>query len=101
MLWKECHVMDERLRFVAPPARGREDGAPVRRVRDLAQDGLQDLRALQGLRRCGVYRSQPAPLSPGQSTAAAAGSGDCTVQAVISRLGGAEDPREVIADDHR
>ena len=34
-----------------PPARGREDGAAVRRVRDLPQDRLQNLRPLQGLRR--------------------------------------------------
>ena len=33
-----------------PPARGRKDGAAVRRVRDLAQDRLQDLRSLQRLR---------------------------------------------------
>src|SRR6185295_17774162 len=55
-----------------PPARGREDGAPLRRIWDLAQDRLQDLRSLQGRRRRGVHGSKPAALPPGESTAAAA-----------------------------
>ncbi len=42
MPWKECHVMDERLRFVARLLEGEKDGAAVRRVRDLSQDRLQD-----------------------------------------------------------
>src|SRR5918992_2351710 len=54
-----------------PPARGREDGALVRRVWDLSEDGLQDLRALQGLRCGGLHRPQPAALSPGEPAAAA------------------------------
>jgi len=32
MPWKECHVMDERLRFVARLARGRKDDAVVQRI---------------------------------------------------------------------
>ena len=36
MPWKECHVMDERLRFVARLLKG-EDRAAVRPVRDLAE----------------------------------------------------------------
>src|SRR5205807_70062 len=80
-----------------PPARGREDGAAVRRVRHLTQDGLQDLRPVQRLRRAGVYGSQPTAVSPSESTAAAAGSGDCAVEAGISRLGSAEDPRKAAA----
>ena len=51
MPWKECHVDGRAAPVCRPPARGREDGAAVRGVRDLAQDRLQDLRALQGLRR--------------------------------------------------
>ena len=70
-----------------PPARGREDGAAVRRVRDLAQDGLQDLRSLQRLRRRRVQRSQPAPLSASESTAAAAGSDDCPVETGVPGVG--------------
>src|SRR5258707_5499189 len=77
-----------------PPARGREDGAVVRRVRDLTEDWLQDLRPLQRLRGPSLHGSQSAALSPGQSTAAAAGSGDCAVEARIPRVGGAEDPRK-------
>jgi hypothetical protein len=30
MPWKECHVMDERLRFVARLLEGEKDGASVR-----------------------------------------------------------------------
>ena len=56
-----------------PPARGREDGAPLRRVRDFAQDGLQDLRPLQGLRRSGLQRSQPPCAPAGESVARALG----------------------------
>src|SRR6185436_10224912 len=55
-----------------PPARGREDGAPLRRVRDLAEDGLQDFRSVQGLRRAGLHGPEPAAVPAGQSTAAAA-----------------------------
>ena len=40
MPWKECSVMDERLQFVA---RRRADGGTVQGVRNLSQDGLQDL----------------------------------------------------------
>jgi hypothetical protein len=39
--------MDERVKFVA---RGRAHGGSVPRVRDLAQDWLQDLRSLSGMR---------------------------------------------------
>ena len=42
MPWKECHIMDERLRFVARLLEGREDGAALRRVWDFAEDRLQD-----------------------------------------------------------
>ena len=41
MPWQECHVMDERLRFVARLLEGEKDGAAVRRVRDFAEDRLQ------------------------------------------------------------
>ena len=46
MTWKECSVIDERLRFVA----GLLDGkamTDVCRAFGIAQDWLQDLRALQ------------------------------------------------------
>src|SRR5918998_204236 len=54
-----------------PPARGREDGAAVRRVRDFAQDRLQDLRPLQGLRGAGIQRSELPSAPAGESVAGA------------------------------
>ena len=80
-----------------PPARGREDGAAVRRVRDLPEDGLQDLRPLQGLRGPGVQRPQPAAASAGESVAGADRGHDRAPEARVSGLGRAEDPREAAA----
>ena len=100
MPWKECHVMDERLRFVARRLEGEKMAALVRRVRDLAQDRLQDFRPVQGLRAEGVHGSQPTAVSPGQSVAAADRGHDRAAEAGVSRLGRAEDPREAApADD--
>ena len=58
MPWKECHVMDERLRFVARLLDGEKMAALCAEFGILAQDRLQDLRALQGLRRRRAHRSQ-------------------------------------------
>ena len=55
MPWKECHVVDERLRFVARLLDGEKMAAALRGVRDLAQDRLQDLRALQRHRRARAH----------------------------------------------
>ena len=78
-----------------PPARGREDGAAVRRVRDLAQDRLQDLRPVQGLRRRGVHRSQPAArIARRIGCRPPIEAIDRPTEARVSRLGRAEDPRE-------
>jgi hypothetical protein len=41
MPWKECHVMDERLRFVARLLEG-EKMAPLCAGRDLAENRVQD-----------------------------------------------------------
>ena len=43
-----------------PPARGRNDGGAVRGVRDLPEDGLQDLPAVPADRGAGPHRPQPA-----------------------------------------
>ena len=75
MPWKECHVVDERLRFIARLRDGEKMAAPLRRVRDLAEDRLQDLRALRGLWAGGADRSEPAAVSAGQSAAAAGRAG--------------------------
>src|SRR3989449_8389736 len=91
MPWKECQVMDERLRFVGPPARRREDGASVRRVRHFAEDRVQDLRAVQRLRDRSVHRSQSAAVSAGESAVGTDRGDDRPVEAGVSGLGGAED----------
>jgi hypothetical protein len=50
MPWKECHVMDERLRFVARLLEG-EKMAPLCAEFGISRkNGLQDLRPVQGLR---------------------------------------------------
>ena len=46
MPWKECHVVDERLRFIARLLDGEKMAPPLRRVRDLAEDRLQDYEPL-------------------------------------------------------
>ena len=71
MPWKECHPMDERLRFVARLLEGEKIGALVRRVRDLLKNRLQDLRPVQRLRGHRLYGPQPAAASPGESAAGA------------------------------
>ena len=86
--------MDERLRFVARLARRREDGGAVPRVRYLAQDRLQDLPALQGLRPRWPDRSQPPALPARQPAAVPDREADRPAQARAAELGRAEDPRE-------
>ena len=72
MPWKECHVMDERLRFVARLLEG-EKMAPL-----CAEFGISrktGYKIFDRYKDCGVaglHRSQPAAVSPGQSAAAAA-----------------------------
>ena len=92
MPWKECHVVDERLRFVARLLDGEKMARALRGVRDLAEDRLQDLRPLQGLRRRGADGSQPAAVSPRQSAADGGREDDRPAQAGVSELGRAEDP---------
>ena len=77
-----------------PPAGRREDDGALRRVRDLAEDGLQDLRPLQGLRRPRAHRPQPTTLSARQPAPAGPGNADCPAEEGLPRLGRAQDPRE-------
>ena len=67
MPWKECHVVDERLRFIARLLDGETDGGGVRGFRNFPQDRLQDLPAVQGCRRARAHRPQPTAVSPRQS----------------------------------
>ena len=72
MPWKECHVMDERLRFVARLLEG-EKMAPLCAEFEISRKNrLQDLRPLQGLWSRRLQRSEPTPPAASQSTAAAA-----------------------------
>ena len=77
-----------------PPARGREDDRAVRGVRDLAEDRIQNLRPLQGLRRRRAQRSQSPTAAPGESAARAGRGADRSLEAGVSRLGRAQDSRE-------
>ena len=97
MPWKECHVEDERLRFVARLLDGEKMARLCARVRDLTEDRLQDLRPLQGLRRAGLQRPEPAAASAGQSAAGAGRGADRAPEAGVSELGRTEDSREAAA----
>ena len=66
MSWKECHVMDERLRFAARLLEG-EKMAPLCAEFGIAGRPATRFRPLQGLRRRGLQRPQPAAAPPGQS----------------------------------
>ena len=76
-----------------PLARWREDGPSVRRVRDFPQDGLQDLRSLQGLRRRGADRPQSTAVPLREPAAAGRGAGHPAPQADVSDVGRRQDPR--------
>ena len=65
--------MDERLQFVARRLDRRADGGTLQRVRHLAQDRLQDLRSLSGVRHSGAHRSKSASLSLCQPTSVPGG----------------------------
>ena len=93
MPWKECHVVDERLRFIARLLDGEKMAASVRGVRDLPENGLQDLRALQRLRRGGADRPQPPARPPRESAADGGREADRPAEEGVSHLGRPEDPR--------
>jgi len=71
MPWKECHVMDERIRFVARLLEG-EKMTPLCAEFGISRKTGYD--RFNWYKDCGVgvYRSEPAAVSPGESTAAAA-----------------------------
>ena len=93
MPWKECSVMEERLRFVARLAGRRGDDGAVPGVRHLAQDRLQDLRPLQGTWPRGPERSLAAAGALRQPAAGAGREPDRRAQARQAALGRAQDPR--------
>ena len=71
MPWKECHVMDERLRFVARLLEG-EKMAPLCAEFGISRKtGVQDLRPVQRLRGPGVQRSESPGTPAGESVTGA------------------------------
>ena len=56
MPWKECHVMDERLRFVARLLEGEKMAPLCAEFGIWRKTGIQDLRPLQRLRPRGPDR---------------------------------------------
>ena len=87
MPWKECHVVEERLRFVARLLDGEKMARLCARVWDLAEDRLQDFRPLQGLRAPRAHRPQPPPLPPRESVAGGDRGLDRAAEAGISSVG--------------
>jgi hypothetical protein len=68
MAWKECHVVDERLRFIARLLDGEKMRPLCRGVRDLPENRLQDAGPVSGLRPGRPHRPEPAPLPARQSS---------------------------------
>ena len=101
MPWKECHVMDERLRFVARLLEG-EKMAPL-----CAEFGISrktGYKIYDRYKDCGVGAFSDRtrrPASPGEPSAGADRGDDRAAEARVSRLGGAEDPREIAPAVHR
>ena len=94
MPWKECHVMDERLRFMARLLEG-EKMAPL-----CAEFGISrktGYKIYDRYKDCGARRPhgpQPAAVSASQSAAGADRGAHRPPEARVSRLGRAQDSRE-------
>ena len=93
MPWKECSVMDERLRFVALLVGRRGDERGVPRRRHFAQDRLQDLRSIQGAGAGSPDGPFAAAGALRQPTADPDRDDDRHLQAGEAALGGPQDPR--------
>ena len=87
MPWKECSVMDERLRFVARLLDGEAMTRCLPGVRHLAQDRLQDLQPLQGAWARGAERPLAAAGALRQPAAAADREPDRHGSSATSRIG--------------
>ena len=70
MPWKECHVVDERLRFVARLLDGEKMTALCAEFGISRKTGYKIYDALQGLRASGPDRPEPTALSARQSAPA-------------------------------
>src|SRR3954466_7668736 len=100
MPWKECHVMDERLRFVARLLEG-EKMAPL-----CAEFGISrktGYKIFDRYKDCGVQAFTDRSRRPYRQAKSAAGSdrsGHHPIETRVSRLGRAEDPREAAPAVH-
>src|SRR5712671_5303751 len=92
MPWKECSVMDERVRFVARLLDG-EKMAALSGVRYLSQDRLQDFRSLQRIRSGSSDRPFAQTLALRPPTAAAGGGRHPLPQTGEALLGSTQNPR--------
>jgi hypothetical protein len=95
MPWKECQPMDERLRFVARLLEGEKMAPLCAEFGDLAQDGLQNLRPVQSMRR--LLRPQSAAVSASQPPPCPDRGDDCPTEAGVCGLGRPEDSGEAPA----
>ena len=92
MPWKECHVMDERLRFVARLLEGETMVALCEEFGISRKTGHKILPAVPADRRARADRSQPAAASPRESAADGRREDDRQDQAGVSQLGRPQDP---------
>ena len=93
MPWKECHVMDERLRFVARLLDGETMAALCEEFGISRKTGYKIYQRYKDDRRAGADRPQPAAASARQSAADGRREGDRAAEEGVSELGRAEDPR--------
>src|SRR5687767_11874489 len=94
MPWKECHVMDERLRFVARLLEGEKMAALCAEFGISRKTGYK---IYDRYKDCGVQgltdRSRR-PAAAGQPDAGRHRGPDCPAEARVPWLGRTEDPRE-------
>ena len=110
MPWKECHVVDERLRFVARLLDGEKMTALCEEFGISRKTGYKIFRALSADRRARAERSQPPALSARESAAAGRRNADRAAEEGPPDVGRAEDSRapapavarhRVSGDQHR
>ena len=87
MPWKECHVMDERLRFVARLLDGEKMAALCEEFGISRKTGYKIFERYKDMRRAGADGSQPAAAPARQSAADGGREADRAAQEGVSRAG--------------
>ena len=87
MPWKECHVMDERLRFVARLLDGEKMAAVCEEFGISRKTGYKIYERYKDMRRAGTDGPQPAAVSARQSAADGRREGDRPAEEGVSRAG--------------